>query len=268
MTIGPFAFPVTPLVFALAVAVALLVGRLAHRIPGVTSRAVTLTVAAGLLAARLAFVVRYLPQYQHSVVSMVDFRDLGFDALAGLVGGAGMAAWLFYRHRDLRVALGMALSAGLVTWGAANAVAHSGASRETLPAVMLADESGGARLLSPDGGRPTIVNLWASWCGPCRSELPALATAQRDHPEVRIVFVDEGETPAAVRDYLAAQHIALSNLMLDPRQVMMKQAGTAGLPTTLFYDAAGGLLARHLGPFSAATFQDALKRYYPGLSRK
>jgi thiol-disulfide isomerase/thioredoxin len=108
-----------------------------------------------------------------------------------------------------------------------------------------------------------VVNLWATWCGPCRAEMPVLAQAQADYPGVRLVFVNQGEALRTVDDYLASHDLHITNSLLDPTHAVAAAVGAVGFPTTLFYDAHGRLLAAHLGPFSRATFRQAVAKFYP-----
>src|SRR5579872_5732498 len=51
-------------------------------------------------------------------------------------------------------------------------------------------------------GRPVLLNVWATWCGPCRREMPALAMLARNtHDRLTVVAVDQGEDPSVVRSY-------------------------------------------------------------------
>jgi YD repeat-containing protein len=98
---------------------------------------------------------------------------------------------------------------------------------------------------------------------PCQSEMPVLARAQVDHPGVHLVFVNQGETSGHVDGYLESHDLRIRNSLLDPAHAVAKAVRAVGFPTTLFYDANGRLLATHLGPFSKATFTQALKQFYP-----
>jgi hypothetical protein len=97
--------------------------------------------------------------------------------------------------------------------------------------------------------------------------MPALAQAQRDHPGVNIVFVNQAESPEVVQDFLAANSLHIQNLMFDAQLTLARATGVRGYPTTLFYDAQGRLVASHTGGFSRATFEDALKVAYPSARR-
>src|SRR3546814_10052886 len=74
------------------------------------------------------------------------------------------------------------------------------------PVAALHRLDGGAVSLAAYRGKPVLINLWATWCPPCRRELPMLAELAKTSP-VPIVFADEGEDAARVRDFLSQQNI-------------------------------------------------------------
>ena len=104
-----------------------------------------------------------------------------------------------------------------------------------------------------------MVNLWASWCAPCRAEMPLLAAAQQRERDVRFVFVNQGETAAAVQAYLQREGLALEGVWLDPTSALGPAVGSRGLPTTLFYDARGRRVDAHFGVLNAAALQARLR---------
>lgn len=95
-----------------------------------------------------------------------------------------------------------------------------------------------------------VVNLWATWCPPCRHEMPVLRDAQSRHSEVVFVFANQGESADAVRHYLDSERLRLDNVLLDSGMQTGQRAGSGALPTTLFYNAQGKLVNRHLGELS------------------
>jgi thiol-disulfide isomerase/thioredoxin len=153
-----------------------------------------------------------------------------------------------------------------MTWGAATAFAGAGEETAFVPAVNVVDLNGNAQPLARHDGKPMVVNLWASWCGPCRAEMPVLAEAQRDFTGVNISFINQGESEAAVNDFVTQGNLSLRNLARDPSLAVARAVGARAFPTTLFYDGTGKLLAVHLGPFSRATLEQALETLYPGMS--
>jgi thiol-disulfide isomerase/thioredoxin len=263
MNIGPFSFPVAPLILLVSVAIAVLVARFAGRGTPHAERVVVNSVIVGLVVSRLSFVAHYLPAYKGDVLKMLDFRDLGFDLLPGVVAGALLLLWVVMRRVQSRRAAILAALAGVFSWSIATAFAGTGSESASLPAVSVVDMNGKLQTLARNDGKPLVVNLWASWCAPCRSEMPVLAQAQREFVGVDVAFVNQGESRATVSDFVTTQGISLQNLVLDPSLAVARAVGARAYPTTLFYDGKGKLLAVHLGPFSQATFQNALETLYP-----
>lgn len=101
-------------------------------------------------------------------------------------------------------------------------------------------------------GKPMVVNLWASWCPPCRREMPVLAAAQQRETGISFVFANQGENAATIQRYLSASRLDLANVLFDQETRLGFVAGSGTLPLTLFYDASGRLVATHLGALSAA----------------
>lgn len=124
--------------------------------------------------------------------------------------------------------------------------------------TMLSGES--ITLAALADGKPVVVNLWASWCPPCRREMPMLAAAQQQESSVRFVFSNQGENGAAVQRYLSASQLELANVTLDRHGELGRVAGSGMLPVTLFYDASGQLAATHLGELSETALARNLNR--------
>ena len=263
MNIGPIALPLHPLIFMFSVAVALAVAQFVSRGEASLQRAIFTSVWVGLIVARLSFVIRFFPDFQDDFLKMFDIRDLGFDLISGALAGLCVAARFFFRLPAIRKSLVVALSSGFLVCGVANAAADFSKTPESIPSIALVNHDGDSQALTKADGCPTVVNLWASWCSPCQAEMPVLARAQLNHPHVHMVFVNQGETSSHVESYLDSHDLHIRNSLLDPGHAVAKAVGAVGFPTTLFYDAKGRLLAAHLGPFSKATFDQALNQFYP-----
>ena len=217
-------------------------------------------VLAGLVAARLAFVFLYQDQYLAAPWSMLDIRDGGFFGPAGLLAIAVATAWLAWRSREKRASLLYAVGAGVTVWMAATLIPLAmPAPRMQVPQITLADMTGQNIELKGFAGKPLVINLWASWCPPCRREMPVLGAAQQQHPEVNFVFANQGESPETVGKYLAGEAFRLDNVLLDSGRQLTKILGSGALPTTLFFDAQGVLVERRMGELSAATLAQRLE---------
>ena len=112
-------------------------------------------------------------------------------------------------------------------------------------------------------GKPLVVNLWATWCPPCRREMPVLAAAQQRETGVNFVFANQAESRATVMRYLTASQLDLANVTLDRYSELGKVAGSGILPATLFYDGSGRLVDTYLGELSAATLEKKLTQLRP-----
>ncbi len=101
-------------------------------------------------------------------------------------------------------------------------------------------------------GHPVVVNVWASWCGPCRSEMPVLQrVALRRGREVAFLGVDLKDNRPAARRFLATVPLSYPSYE-DPDGQIYNQYALAGAPSTVFYDAAGHKAFTHQGPFLSA----------------
>lgn len=213
----------------------------------------------GLVAARLFFVWEWWAPYMAAPWSILDVRDGGWDAAAGT---AGAFLYGLYRVRP-RGAPRKPVLGAVLTFGAIWATATTGlvlTSAESLPLPDFALETldGSATQLAKFAGRPTVVNLWATWCPPCRREMPVLEQAQLANASVNFVFVNQGERQPVIERYLAQQGLRLRNVLIDERLQAGSAFGQRALPTTLFFDAHGQLIGTRIGELSAATLAQRL----------
>jgi len=113
--------------------------------------------------------------------------------------------------------------------------------------------------LSSFRGKPTLVNFWASWCPPCRQELPALQAAYtRYGDQIGFIAVDVKEDPATVESFIKELNLTFP-IALDPDgQVSDFSYEARGIPTSIFVDAYGVVAARHVGPLDEAAIDGYL----------
>ena len=94
-------------------------------------------------------------------------------------------------------------------------------------------------MIARQRGTPVLVNIWASWCGPCRQEAPFLAAANRTYGDrVRFVGVDILDERGSARDFIRASGWTYPSVY-DPSGAIRDALGVIGQPATLFYDADG-----------------------------
>ena len=103
-----------------------------------------------------------------------------------------------------------------------------------------------------------VINLWATWCPPCRREMPVLRDAQRHHPDITFVFVNQAESVPVIRDYLAAERLVIDNVLVDPVGTLSRQLNAFAYPTTLFFDSRGMLFMRQVGGITKASLEERL----------
>lgn len=260
LAIGPFMLPLhTLLLFATLIAAMAIGTWLAKGQRADVERPLWMLAAWIMLAARAGFVLRYHTLYFAEPLRILDLRDGGFMPAAGLAAAGAAAAWIAWRRPARRRPLLGALFAGVLVWSAGNAAIKQWPPQQRLPATEFATLEGQAVRLPSSPGRPVVVNLWASWCPPCRREMPALAKAQAEHPDVEFLFANQGETAEVVKAYLAAEGLALRNVVLDTTRTLARQSNSVGLPTTLFFDARGRLVDRRAGELSPATIAQRLE---------
>ncbi|MDO8300356.1 TlpA disulfide reductase family protein [Lacisediminimonas sp.] len=258
--VGPFAFPISALLLIGALLIASVVARLADRSRSAEIEPLLWRILlVGLLAARAAYVLAYFDSYAASAWQVVDIRDGGFMASVGFMAAAAMTAWLGWRKRDHRKPLLLATLAGAVVWAAGTlAVTWADTEPVTMPKLSLTRIDGGSVDLHSLIGKPVVLNLWASWCPPCRREMPVLRDAQARNQDVVFVFVNQGESELAIREYLTGQGLVLGNVLLDPGATVGRQTGFRALPTTLFFDRHGSLIDHRTGELSSATLTQRL----------
>ncbi|UGB39548.1 TlpA disulfide reductase family protein [Frateuria soli] len=267
--LGPLALPLAGLLVLAGVVTALLVdSRLQRRGRPSVEPVVWRLLLAGVLAARIAFVLRWWSEYREHPLGVLDLRDGGLSPWAGALAVLVGAAVVGWRRRALRTPLAWAVLGGLLVWGFGSLVAWrlSVATHAPLPALVLHDLEDRPRPLQALADRPLVINLWASWCGPCRREMPMLAQAQaqKQYASFRFVFANQGESPAEIRAFLAQSGLALDGVLADPSSQLSQHFGVRGYPTTLFFDAQGTLRSTRTGELSSATLAAELRHIADG----
>ncbi|MBF9030756.1 redoxin family protein [Rhodobacterales bacterium HKCCE3408] len=112
------------------------------------------------------------------------------------------------------------------------------------------DMDGGTHTLSDFAGQVVLLNFWATWCAPCREEMPALDTLQQEmgSDAFRVVTLATGRNPPqAVRRFFEEEGIEALPTFLDPQQQVAREMAIFGLPITVLIDAEGREVARMRG---------------------
>ncbi len=128
------------------------------------------------------------------------------------------------------------------------------------PDIALPMLSGEARTLADLRGQVVILNFWATWCGPCRAEMPALAEIQTQYTSrgVIVIGVNQREDAGSIRRYLDSIGVDFP-IALDPTGESNRQYRVLGLPTTYLIDRQGVIRdAVFGGPMARALIESKL----------
>jgi thiol-disulfide isomerase/thioredoxin len=134
------------------------------------------------------------------------------------------------------------------------------ANLEIAPDFTLTNLTGEEVSLSDYRGTPVMVNFWATWCPPCRAEMPLIQSYQDKFGDDFVVLaVNGGDTLEQVQSFADANGYTL-NFLLDPEISVADLYKVRGFPTSLFIDSAGNLQAVHIGELKAALFDSYLQQ--------
>lgn len=260
LNLGPLAIPIDLALLYAAFFIAWLTGWLVGRKRGSNPESALFNMlVSGVLVARVAFIMQYFQQYTGNLWQMIDIRDGGFLLLPGVIAAVLVGLYKAWRQAPLRIPLAIGVCVGLLVWGASFSVLNALQSSQKIPDLAVRDIAGEPVLLQDLAGKPLVINLWATWCPPCRREMPVLAAAQQANPDIRFVFINQGEGQHLVEKFLAQQQLSLDNNLLDSGGRVGQAIGSLSLPTTLFYSADGLLKNNHLGELSHASLKHALR---------
>ena len=268
ITLGPVVLPADMVLLLVTVVLAMVTAKLLQKrlatadIEPLIWRVLVLS----LIATRLGFVLEFAVLYAATPLEVLNIRDGGWEPVAGWTAAWAFTAWLAWRRPLQRRTLGAALLvATVVWWGGGWALQQTGgAPAARLPDLALTTLDLQPRSLASYAGKPVVLNLWASWCGPCQRVMPSLQRAQQRYPGVQFVFANQGESVEKVERYLALKGLALDHMLLDRHGQVARHFQQRALPTTFFFDADGTLVDTRTGELSDATLAQRLARWPQG----
>lgn len=128
---------------------------------------------------------------------------------------------------------------------------------EQAPDFTMRLEDGRSLRLSDLRGGPVVINFWATWCGPCRLEMPELVKAAQEDERLALLAVDVQEARAPVEQFAAefAMHLPI---VLDSEGKLRNLYRVPGLPTTYFVDADGAIASVVIGPLTPQALAERL----------
>lgn len=261
-TLGTFAIALNHLLLISALALATFVGWRAAKRGGENPESALFSLfLVGMLAARISFVALYWKHYRDDPWQVIDLRDGGFLAWPGVIALLLAAVYRGWRRPGLRRPLGFGVASGLAFWLLATFSLSIYEQGTRLPDIALRNAAGETVKLTDYKGGPLVINLWATWCPPCRREMPVLENAQQHRPDLTFLFVNQAESMQSVSTFLETQGLSLSNVLFDGGGRLGQAVGSMALPTTLFYSPDGRLLGSHLGELSDASLARALENF-------
>lgn len=255
---GPLAIRGDRFLVAVVVVVAAVAAEVLARRRGGNSDWFWNALIVGLITARVVWVVSHPGVYLQSPLSVLYVWQGGFVGWAGALAAAlfAVARGGFDRTRQT-VAL-----VAVVAFAASAVLLPAEPNRIALSDLTVELESlDGDRAVPADWeGRPQVVNMWATWCGPCRRELPMLTDVARESDMVDVRLVNLAEDRATVTSYLRAEGIAGDDVWLDPQGRFGAAWQVVGMPTTFFVDAGGDVVAVLFGELSRSALVTEMDR--------
>jgi thiol-disulfide isomerase/thioredoxin len=115
--------------------------------------------------------------------------------------------------------------------------------------------------LSDFRGRPVFLNFWASWCGPCRAEMPLMEVVLRRYQAdgLAVLGVNNGERIQAAERFLERLDVQLTAYAYDPAADVARLYGIPGLPTSVFIDAEGVITRVYALALSEELMEEAVR---------
>jgi len=170
------------------------------------------------------------------------------------------------KHWKLIVVLLMLLSLGLAACAGSSTESKSpapqGINKGNQARDFALESLGGSQVsLSDFQGDVVLVNFWATWCAPCRAEIPDFEQVYQNHSDEGFVIlgVNEQETPQVIEPFV--QELGMTYpVLLDKQGQVMSEYRTLGLPTSLLVDRDGVIQVRHTGTMTAAQLESHLRK--------
>jgi thiol-disulfide isomerase/thioredoxin len=218
----------------------------------------TWSLVAFVVSARTGYIINNFSTFCTEPLRMLNVWDGGLLWPIGMLAvavvslvylrGVRLIAWSV-----LPIVIGAVVSATSLVLLATNNSAE-------LPASPFRLSDGRAIVPAELRGAPLVINFWATWCPPCRRELPMMADYAHDPNRVAFLFANQGESDAIVQKFLSSQGIWLDTIIMDSSSELSRNYSVLGLPTTIFIDAAGRVNSIHVGEISKEALVEGVKR--------
>ena len=173
---------------------------------------------------------------------------------------------MFLRIVRIVSLIGLALVAALLIGNPISSRAASGLTspkdRKPAPEFNLKDSHGGDVRLSDYKGRVVLLNFWATWCGPCKAEIPWFVEFSNQYRETGFAVLgvsmdEDGWT--SVKPYIDQKHVTY-RIMLGNNALAARYGGIDSLPQTLLIDRDGKIASTHVGLVSKSDYADEISQ--------
>jgi len=237
----------------------------------------------GLFAARLAHVTLHWEAFSASPATALFLWQSGYLPVAGIAAGGACLLYRWLTVGATRRAAGVRpIVAGLAAGSVLLAGSLAGLDRlsgdaglgagDRMPDFELVNLYGEPVAFSELSGRPVVLNFWATWCAPCRREMPLLETLWNElrGDDLVVVGVALGESPGVVRPFVDARGVSypiwLDREASDARgtQDVFDRLRSRGLPTTVFVRADGIIDSVYLGELERTLLRERIEAILPG----
>ncbi|MCB1032006.1 MAG: TlpA family protein disulfide reductase, partial [Acidimicrobiales bacterium] len=143
-----------------------------------------------------------------------------------------------------------------------NGSSNNGASDKGLPDAELTDLRTEELVDWNQGSKPLVINMWASWCAPCRKEMPAFDKVAQDlQDQVKIIGVtDDLNRDSALK--AADKSKVTYPLLYDEEAILLTELDISGLPATVFVDEKGKIIGKHLGELTESELRQEIEKRY------
>ncbi len=174
--------------------------------------------------------------------------------LLGIALGAGSGAALWYSS-----APGIQASHPAILRTTPLTAAPAPVVESPAPDFSLLDLDGREIALSDFRGRSVILNFWATWCEPCRAELPLLDRIARENQDsLSVIAVDAGESEAEIRLFVDPLDLTALRILSDPSGTVRDNYLVRGLPTSFFLDSSGIIRRIKIGTLESSEIESIL----------
>jgi thiol-disulfide isomerase/thioredoxin len=232
-------------------------------------------VVSGIVGARLFFVAQFHDSFINKPWEVLFFWQGGFTLMGGVAGALIFALWVLVikpaKNKKQLVVIGSTalLLTSIGFWTSLTALSYFYPQPEP-PALLnfeLTDMSDNPVQFDDLAGKPMVLNFWATWCPPCRREMPLLESSYADYQQqgIAIVAINVGEDGNTIQNYLEANALTLPVWKdgVHATNTVFGYFGGKVMPTTLFIDKQGVVIRTRTGELSAATLRQGIEEILP-----